>query len=59
MERLLDLTDKDEFQLVLVSATMNEHVRDYAMEVMEIDEASESFVTIRAPAKGEDGGTET
>jgi len=61
VERLLDLMEDREFQLVLSSATVNKHVKEYAMEIMDIDEASESFVDVvghwdgKEALLGEDG----
>ncbi|KAI2506791.1 hypothetical protein MHU86_7686 [Fragilaria crotonensis] len=38
--------DNPEYQLLLVSATVNDHVRDFAMQVMEISMKSKSFIQV-------------
>jgi superfamily II DNA/RNA helicase len=41
-----DRADDPEYQLLLVSATVNDYVRNFAMEIMEIPMESESFIQV-------------
>ena len=45
-EAVGDRDDNPEYQLLLVSATVNDHVRDFAMQVMEISMKSKSFIQV-------------
>eukprot|EP00816_Leptocylindrus_hargravesii_P006921 CAMPEP_0196818850 /NCGR_PEP_ID=MMETSP1362-20130617/67796_1 /TAXON_ID=163516 /ORGANISM="Leptocylindrus danicus, Strain CCMP1856" /LENGTH=767 /DNA_ID=CAMNT_0042197117 /DNA_START=54 /DNA_END=2358 /DNA_ORIENTATION=+ len=48
----------NDYQLILVSATINKFVRNFAMDIMEIDESSVSFVTINGRSRCEDAEDE-
>eukprot|EP00592_Proboscia_alata_P019500 CAMPEP_0194416264 /NCGR_PEP_ID=MMETSP0176-20130528/15192_1 /TAXON_ID=216777 /ORGANISM="Proboscia alata, Strain PI-D3" /LENGTH=718 /DNA_ID=CAMNT_0039221459 /DNA_START=122 /DNA_END=2275 /DNA_ORIENTATION=- len=45
VEMFLEEMDHD-YQMVLVSATINQFVRNFSMDIMEVDETSKTFVTV-------------
>lgn len=49
----------NDYQLILVSATINQFVRKYAMDIMEIDESSATFVTVTGRSFHENVGEDS
>lgn len=43
--------DDQVYQLILVSATVNKYVRDFATDIMEIEPESDSFITVKEDAR--------
>jgi superfamily II DNA/RNA helicase len=54
IEMLLDGMLED-YQLILASATVNNHVKEFVKDVMEMDEKSEAFVMVGADGVDDDG----